>query len=452
MAQENLDVNINGEDNLSGPAKSAKESIDDIGNAAERTGKRTRRGGRAASSALINLGRGASDARFGFHGLANNLEVVAELMGHAASEAKETGVSVGKQLRNAIIGPAGAVVALTVLIAYGPEIVKFFKRIIDGTSGATAELAELRGELQGLSLEAALERQAQLTEDLRQKTETLRRTQGELIFPWEREGREARVQQLQNDIAAIGQSMFGLSLRIKELNQIEPFESLEGLQEDIDNLVPALDEVFRLIPEHGIIDPEDVEVIDDMTDALDDLQSALELTGSAFANMSDEQAAAWAKAQESFDASRTTILSASDHLISAFESAAVQGGNFFENLGAGILSAIGSLLVKEGSAYIALGIARNAAFPGSGAKVLTSGAALVGAGVALKAGGAAIGNRSRSSETTTPGNRAIARTADTTSTNASVQFRIGNNELIGSLQQGLNKRGTTHGSATLFPG
>ena len=80
--------------------------------------KNIKRSGGSASAAIIELGRGASDARFGFVGLGNNLERTTELFG---SLVKNSGGLKGalKSVGSALLGPAGLVAGITILIAYG---------------------------------------------------------------------------------------------------------------------------------------------------------------------------------------------------------------------------------------------------------------------------------------------------------------------------------------------
>ena len=94
---------------------------------------------RGASAAIIELGRGASDARFGFHGLGNNLERTTELVG---SLIKKNGGLKGafKALASSLLGPAGVVAGITVLIAYGPQIINFFKGVVGASSEASEAL------------------------------------------------------------------------------------------------------------------------------------------------------------------------------------------------------------------------------------------------------------------------------------------------------------------------
>lgn len=91
-----------------------------------KTVKNTKSATGNASQAIIELGRGASDARYGFHGLANNLERFTETIGNTI---KNSGGLKGalKAIGSSILGPAGLVAGISILIAYAPEIVSFFK-------------------------------------------------------------------------------------------------------------------------------------------------------------------------------------------------------------------------------------------------------------------------------------------------------------------------------------
>ena len=108
-------------------------------NRATQANKRMQKSSGGASAAIIELGRGASDARFGFHGLGNNLERSTELIG---SLIKKSGGLKGafKELSKALLGPAGIVLGITILIAYGPAIINFFKGIVGASTEASDAL------------------------------------------------------------------------------------------------------------------------------------------------------------------------------------------------------------------------------------------------------------------------------------------------------------------------
>ena len=180
---------------------------------------------------------------------------------------------------------------------------------------------------------------------------------------------------------------------LKDQEDISPNNIKSGIEKDYFDDSDAGDFINKgLNPnEVKIIDADDIEVIDEYAASVDDLNKILIENGRITGMMSVAQTDAWLKATEQFESAKVNIEDISGSLISALESAATQGGNFLENAAKGVLSAIGSLLIKEGTAYIALGIARDAAFPGSGTKTWVTGGALVAAGIALKAGSSAIG-------------------------------------------------------------
>ena len=103
--------------------------------------------------------------------------------------------------------------------------------------------------------------------------------------------------------------------------------------------------------------------------------------------------AAFAKIDAATNATTENTQLFASAFIGAFESAATQGGAFLENLARGLMSALGSILIQQGTAAIMSGIAKNAIIPGSGKPAIVKGSLVVGAGVALKAG-SSIGKRS----------------------------------------------------------
>ena len=104
---------------------------------------------------LTEAGRAASDARFGFNGVANNVGQIASLFGNLI----QTSDNVGQSLRNlgsSLMGTGGILIAIQLLIAYGDQIINFFRGI--SASAAKTEkafeklertIASQREELEG---------------------------------------------------------------------------------------------------------------------------------------------------------------------------------------------------------------------------------------------------------------------------------------------------------------
>ena len=239
---------------------------------------------------------------------------------------------------------------------------------------------------------------------------------------------------------------------IKDKEDITPFTSEAGLKfED-----PGLFDVFS---DRGvdvsIVDPEDVQILEEYIDGLEELEKILESTGSAIAGLSVKQSEAVLKAQADFETLKTAIKdNFAETIISAFESAATSSGNFLQNLGAGLLSAMGSLLIQIGTAAIISGKARVAAGDTTGAAAIKEGILSVGAGVALKAGGSIIGRAGGGGgSSTTPGSRsntsAPVSAFNSGNGGGTVTFEIGNDKLIGSLENGLRQRGTFLGTTSI---
>ena len=86
---------------------------------------------------LLETGRLASDAGYGFTAIANNLSQVVTLF---SSFAKTNGgvIASFKQLTKSLIGSGGFLIAIQLLISFGPQIFAFFKRLL----GFTTELQD----------------------------------------------------------------------------------------------------------------------------------------------------------------------------------------------------------------------------------------------------------------------------------------------------------------------
>jgi hypothetical protein len=70
-----------------------------------------------ANTAVLEFGRTVSDAPYGIQGMGNNITQLVTIMGQLSEKAKETGVSIGKSLRSALVGPLGIVIAVQIVIA-----------------------------------------------------------------------------------------------------------------------------------------------------------------------------------------------------------------------------------------------------------------------------------------------------------------------------------------------
>jgi hypothetical protein len=86
---------------------------------------------------LLETGRLASDASYGFTAIANNLSQVVSLMTSFAETSGGLGKSL-KSLAGSLIGTGGLLIALQLIISFGPQIFDFFARLL----GATRELRD----------------------------------------------------------------------------------------------------------------------------------------------------------------------------------------------------------------------------------------------------------------------------------------------------------------------
>lgn len=115
----------------------AAQSADDLGNSTKRA--KTQVG--LNNAILTEAGRAASDLRFGFNGVANNVGQLASLFGNLI----QTSDSVGTSLRNlfkSLMGTGGILIAIQLLIAYGDQIYNFFLGIDEGAEKARKSIEE----------------------------------------------------------------------------------------------------------------------------------------------------------------------------------------------------------------------------------------------------------------------------------------------------------------------
>lgn len=146
MAQETLNIvitadNKNALDNINQTIKSA----DNLGESL----KRMPQASGQATQALVNLSRVAQDAPYGFIGIANNLNPLLESFQRLSERSKELKTSLGFELKNALVGPAGIGLALGVisslLIKFGGDISKFISSLASGGAAARAYKESLAG-------------------------------------------------------------------------------------------------------------------------------------------------------------------------------------------------------------------------------------------------------------------------------------------------------------------
>jgi len=86
---------------------------------------------------LLETGRLASDASYGFTAIANNLSQVVSLFSSFTKTAGGLGASL-KQLAGSLMGTGGLLIALQLIISFGPQIFDFFAKLL----GATRELRD----------------------------------------------------------------------------------------------------------------------------------------------------------------------------------------------------------------------------------------------------------------------------------------------------------------------
>ena len=117
-------------------------------------------------------------------------------------------------------------------------------------------------------------------------------------------------------------------------------------------------------------------------------------------------------------------------MTNSFDSAATASGNFFENLGRGLLSAIGSFLIAEGTAAVLSGKTKIASgiFAGLGLNQVQAGYAAIAGGVALKAGAASIGRGSANRRGAGGGGSASSAANTSAATSAVATRRIQGSE------------------------
>lgn len=96
---------------------------------------------------LTEAGRAASDLRFGFNGVANNVGQIASLFGNLINTSDNVVTSL-KNLGKSLMGTGGVMIAIQLLIAYGDQIYNFFVGTAKAIDVETDALIKNNGELE----------------------------------------------------------------------------------------------------------------------------------------------------------------------------------------------------------------------------------------------------------------------------------------------------------------
>ena len=96
---------------------------------------------------LTEAGRAASDLRFGFNGVANNVGQIASLFGSLINTSDNVATSL-KNLFKSLAGTGGVMIAIQLLIAYGDRIYNFFTGMSEAAVKAEKAMKNLEGTVQ----------------------------------------------------------------------------------------------------------------------------------------------------------------------------------------------------------------------------------------------------------------------------------------------------------------
>jgi len=97
---------------------------------------------------LQEAGRAASDLRFGFNGVANNVGQLASLFGSLINTSDNVVTSL-KNLGKSLLGTGGILIAVQLLIAYGDQIYNFFTGVSESAAKAEKSLKKITETIQG---------------------------------------------------------------------------------------------------------------------------------------------------------------------------------------------------------------------------------------------------------------------------------------------------------------
>ena len=129
---------------------------------------------------LLETGRLASDASYGFTAIANNLSQVVTLFTSFSATAGGFNNSM-KQLLKSLWGTGGLLIGVQLLISYLPDIIKKYKQWSNGTDDVTEAQKELTSTLDDL-IKKGTDNNESLVENGRVQTELVRKLQMNAIY------------------------------------------------------------------------------------------------------------------------------------------------------------------------------------------------------------------------------------------------------------------------------
>jgi hypothetical protein len=103
--------------------------------------------GAAATYSLSNMGRVLQDLPYGIIGVANNITPLIESMVQLSNNAKQTGVSMGKQLLSSLTGGGGLIFGFSILTSVMQFATLGLSAFTRGASGAKSKTEEVKDEI-----------------------------------------------------------------------------------------------------------------------------------------------------------------------------------------------------------------------------------------------------------------------------------------------------------------
>jgi len=222
-----------------------------------------------ASQVIFSTGDAIQDAQFGLRGAGNNIAFVAESFAELKRQSGGTQTAI-QGLFAALKGPAGLILGLQALLAFGPEIVDFFDSFIGGAEDAEKASERLNNaldevfDLQDADLEeidTAIEKAEQRLNELRLGPGALA---AEQVFPSDPAG------QIQTAIATLDElDSQDASILPGSENIQEIVRSVEAVENPAENARRALVAVLRDFRKQS---PQTLDEIDDLEAGLKRLQ------------------------------------------------------------------------------------------------------------------------------------------------------------------------------------
>ena len=251
MASKKILVDIQVRDlNASKTINKTTKAVDGLAKSTEQLAGRTSKNKAESglnNAILMETGRLASDASYGFQGMANNLGQIVSLIQISAKNSGGFAQAL-RDVGKSIMGTGGILIAVQLLISFLPKIAKKFTESREKAKGLTEAIKELREEYTDLKTRIEESNEALIEQD--ETVENLlvrlrRAVKGNLLFRF-----FGKTDYIDKTIERLN----GLGVAVDKSELLRFKNDPDGLNEYIDKLIEntdKLDEVTKSVTDFG---------------------------------------------------------------------------------------------------------------------------------------------------------------------------------------------------------